>query len=122
MTSIKSLADEIRERQQQQSRKPPKGNTSQDDKSQKRKEGKQIRKEQDPQPDGSIIELILNAEKREELAGMIHIRLPTKTYRKLIALNAAKITMQKFAVFAINKLLEHPDIKQKLKDVINDMD
>ena len=122
MTSIKSLADEIRERQQQQSRKPPKGNTNPDDKSQKRKEGKQIPKEQDPQPDGSIIELILNAGKGEELAGMIHIRLPTKTYRKLIALNAAKITMQKFAVFAINKLLEHPDIKQKLKDVINDMD
>ncbi|MEL7585300.1 MAG: hypothetical protein AAGU19_01215 [Prolixibacteraceae bacterium] len=122
MTSIKSLADEIRERQQQQSRKPPKGNTNQGNKSHKRKEGKQIRKEQGPQPDGNIIELILNAGKGEELAGMIHIRLPTKTYRKLIALNAAKITMQKFAVFAINKLLEHPDIKQKLKDVINDMD
>ncbi len=122
MTSIKSLADEIRERQQQQSIKPPKGNTNQGNKSQKRKEGNQIRKEQDPQPDGNIIELILNAGKGDELAGMIHIRLPTKTYRKLIALNAAKITMQKFAVFAINKLLEHPDIKQKLKDVINDMD
>lgn len=116
MNGIKSLADEIRERRQQVRNRPK------DIQPEKEKKGKDILQGQSPEPDGSIIEMILDSGNGEKMANMIHIRLPVKTYRKLIALNAAKITMQKFAVFAITRLLEHPDIKMKLKEVINDMD
>lgn len=117
MTNIKSLADQIRERQQKSAAKLSQGNK------QKKAEAKKANQGiQHPGTDQSIIEQILESGKGEEMAGMIHIRLPTKVYRKLIALNAAKITMQKFTLFAIKALLEHPEIKMKLKDVINDMD
>ncbi len=111
MNDIKSLADEIRERQQQVR------NRHKDIQSEK-----DAGQEQITVSNGSLVEVILNSGNGEKMANMIHIRLPVKTYRKLIALNAAKITMQKFAVFAINQLLEHPAIKKKLKEVINDMD
>ncbi|WP_423128541.1 hypothetical protein [Gaoshiqia sp. Z1-71] len=116
MTEIKSLADEIRERQQQVRE------FQKDTQPGKRDKENDVNLGLSPEPDGSMIELILNSGNGEKMANMIHIRLPVKTYRKLIALNAAKITMQKFTVFAINQLLEHPDIKEKLKEVINDMD
>ncbi|MGV8135967.1 MAG: hypothetical protein AB2L20_12190 [Mangrovibacterium sp.] len=117
MTNIKSLADQIRERQQQSAAKLSKEN--------RQKEAvakKATQKIQHPESGRSIIEQILESGKGQEMAGMIHIRLPIKVYRKLITLNAAKITMQKFTLFAIKALLEHPEIKTKLKDVINDMD
>ena len=116
MTSMKSLADEIRERQRQEVNELSKSGINEKVVASKGEEG------QDPKPDGKIIGLILNSGRDEEPVHMIHIRLPSKTYRKLITLNAAKITMQKFAAFAITQLLEHPDIKEKLKEVINDME
>lgn len=111
MNHIKLLADEIRERQQQLRSHPKDIQTEKND-----------GQEGSPEPDGNLVELILNSGNGEKPSNMIHIRLPVKTYRKLIALNAGKITMQKFAVFAINRLLEHPDIKNTLKEVIHDMD
>ncbi|MGV8135040.1 MAG: hypothetical protein AB2L20_07490 [Mangrovibacterium sp.] len=122
MTSIKSLADEIRERQQQEVKEASKKRINKKVPPSKGKEEKETRERQDPKQDGRIIGLILDSGKSEEPVNMIHIRLPSKIYRKLITLNAAKITMQKFAAFAITQLLEHPDIKEKLKEIFNDME
>ena len=122
MTNMKSLADEIRERQRQGAKELSQRRINEKVSPSKGKKEKEAPERQDPKPDGRIIGLILNSGKGEEPVHMIHIRLPPKTYRKLITLNAAKITMQKFAAFSITQLLEHPDIKEKLKEVINDME
>ena len=66
MTSIKSLADEIRERQQQEVKEASKKRINKKDSPLKGKEEKETRERQDPKPDGRIIGLILDSGKSEE--------------------------------------------------------
>lgn len=114
---IKSLADRIRLRQQPMS-SGIKTLLTDEKKEEPKPEKKKEKKA--GHVDGNIITQILSC--KNEGDEMIHIRLNVKTHRKLIALLAAKVTIQKFSVFAIERMLEHPDVKAKLNEIKNNMD
>lgn len=111
MNQIKSLAEQIRQRQQQASAAVKK----------KEPERNPIRSPK-PMISGEFAEQIRQCGQGEELGQMVHIRLSGKDYRKLITLGAARLSTQKMALFAIRQLLEQDEIKQLLKQLINELD
>lgn len=111
MNQIKSLAEQIRQRQQEPKQKEKVTAPSVDP------AGKES-----PENDSVVIDQIRQCGQGEALSQMVHIRLSGKDYRKLITLGAAKISTQKLALYAIRQLLEQEDIKQLLKTLIDDLD
>jgi len=110
MTQIKSLAEQIRQRQQ----KPSHGTDA------VRKADSATTKSADI--DSTVVDQIRQCGQGEALSQMVHIRLSGKDYRKLITLGAAKISTQKLALYAIRQLLEKDEIKELLKTLIDDLD
>jgi len=111
MNQIKSLAEQIRQRQQEPRPKGKVISPTADS------ESKEV-----PGNDSAVIDQIRQCGQGEALSQMVHIRLSGKDYRKLITLGAAKISTQKLALYAIRQLLEQDHIKQLLKTLIDDLD
>lgn len=135
--SLKSLADRIREQQRSGGASAP-ADTVEADKNktietntivEPKNERKEVVKEKKTRKkkevvkvtDGDLVSQIKSFT-FDDAESMIHLRISPSMHRKLIALNAAKISTQKFGVFAILQLLEHPDIKEILKKMRNDLD
>lgn len=111
MNQIKSLAEQIRQRQQ-----IPRSNT------QNKQLSTEVDGDKSPVFNSALIEQIRDCGKGEIFSQMVHIRLSGKDYRKLITLGAAKISAQKFTLYALRQLLEQDDVKQLLKTLIDDLD
>jgi len=111
MNQIKSLAEQIRQRQQEPL---PKGK--------RRGSVADTGRNESPIIESIITDQIRQCGQGEVLSQMVHIRLSGKDYRKLITLGAAKISTQKIALYAIRQLLEQDEIKKLLKTLIDDLD
>lgn len=68
---------------------------------------------------GSLLDEIKSSKQVDKNEPMVHIRLPRRTHLKLSTLN---ISIQKFALYAIEDLLEQNEIKEELKRILNELD
>ena len=69
-----------------------------------------------------IINQIRNIEIDDTTAASIHIRFPANLHSKLLAMKMAKVTAQKFTVFAVMRLMDDPEIKDAIKKILNDLE
>ena len=111
MNQIKSLAEQIRQRQMETGT-GKKSEVSKGPPAETEQVGAEV----------GLIEEIRECGQGESLSQMVHIRLSPRDYRKLITLGAARLSTQKLALYAIRQLLEHDEIKQQLKQLIDELD
>lgn len=114
MSDIRQLADQIRQRQLAAASTGTEKALSDPE--------KQVSTSKRAVGSGSLKEELLQCGQGEQLGHMIHIRLSSRDYRKLIALGAARISAQKLSLYAIRQLLDHPEIKAQLKEIFHDLD
>ncbi|MBW8323677.1 MAG: hypothetical protein K0M50_02830 [Prolixibacteraceae bacterium] len=86
------------------------------------KKRKEEKKEESKHPVvNGIINQILDFNNYSE-ANSVNIRLNEKARKQLALLSFCKISNQKFVAFAVEKLLENPEIQSKLKQIKNEME
>jgi len=122
MSEIKSLADQIRQRQLKTVERP-KGKAATERAGTTggaEKTGPAVKlSSEDLQ---AFLDDLLACGQDEELTHMIHIRVSGRDYRRLAALGIARISMQKLTLYALRRLLDSPEITQQLKNIYHDMD
>lgn len=72
--------------------------------------------------DGDIIQQIRSIEIDDSTAASMHIRFPVQIHSKLLALKMKKVSAQKFTIFALMRLMEEPEIKDTIKQILNDLE
>ncbi len=125
---MKNLVEQIRERQRSgteqgdkegQTNKNTKGpgtDTEPDSKTTNKTAIRKVRKNND------LFGQISTYPKAGKDDPMVHVRLPKKTHRTLLALNAAGISIQQFVLFAIEGLMVNTEIKQHIKQILHDLE
>lgn len=114
MNDIKNIADRIREKQKAHRE----SSTPNKDASRVSEPGKKIAAKA-KRKNGSLLDEIKSSKQVDKDEPMVHIRLPRRTHLKLSTLN---ISIQKFALYAIEDLLEQNEIKEELKRILNELD
>src|SRR5690606_26274162 len=100
-------------------------NTNEDNTNEKKevtKERKPRKKKKPVAAESDIINQIRSIEIDDTSAASIHIRFPAHLHAKLLAMKMAKVTAQKVAVFAVMRLMDDPEIKDVIKNILNDLE
>jgi hypothetical protein len=114
MNDIKNIADRIREKQKaHRETSTPNKDAPRVSEPREKADAKAKRK------NGSLLDEIKSSKQVDKDEPMVHIRLPRRTHLKLSTLN---ISIQKFALYAIEDLLEQNEIKEELKRILNELD
>jgi len=114
MNDIKNIADRIREKQ-----KAHKESSTQNKDAPRVSEPGEKADAKVKRKNGSLLNEIKSSKQVDKNEPMVHIRLPRRTHLKLSTLN---ISIQKFALYAIEDLLEQNEIKEELKRILNELD
>jgi len=80
------------------------------------------KREASPEEEGGIIQRIRNIEIDDGAAAAMHVRLPEQIHSKMIALKTKKLSAQKITLFALMRLMEEPEIKNTIKQILHDME
>jgi hypothetical protein len=114
MNDIKNIADRIREKQKAQRESSTQNKNAPRVLEPGEKPDAKVKRKKD-----SLLDEIRSSKQVDKNEPMVHIRLPRRTHLKLSTLN---ISIQKFALYAIEDLLEQNEIKEELKRILNELD
>jgi len=89
---------------------------------QKTKKTRRKKREASPGEEDGIIQRIRNFEMDDGPAAAMHVRLPEQIHSKMLALKMKKLSAQKITLFALMRLMEEPEIKNTIKQILNDME
>jgi len=89
---------------------------------QKTKKTRRKKREAAQEEEGGIIQRIRSFEVGDGAAAAMHVRLPEQIHSKMIALKTKKLSAQKITLFALMRLMEEPEIKNTIKQILHDME